>query len=279
MGLQPLPLPWNLDLVLLAGIATAVAAYVFLRRREDDPGDRRLFWAGLFCFVLALVSPVDAASDRYLLSAHMIQHILITMVGPPLVLAGLPSGLARYLPRFLGNPWLTVTLFNAVLLVWHLPALYQLTLLNEDVHILEHLLFMATAFIFWLPIVGPVARARGMSPLMKIGYLAYAGIPPTVIGMTLSLAPFVMYPFYSLQPRLFAEVSALSDQQVAGMLMFGLGNLIYFVPISTIFLRLFDEPEGEPEPAVQGVDRFARKVTEPSVYNSINTFVSQGEIR
>jgi len=252
MGLQPLPLPWNFNLVLLAGIATAAVAYVFLRRREDDPGDPRLFWFGLLCFVVALVSPIDAASDRYLLSAHMIQHILITMVGPPLVLAGLPSGLTRFLPRFLGNPWLTVTLFNAVLLVWHIPALYQATLLNEDIHILEHLLFMATAFIFWLPIIGPVARARGMRPLMKIGYLAYAGIPPTVIGMTLALAPLVMYPFYSLQPRLFSDLGALADQQVAGMMMFGLGNLIYFVPISIIFLRLFDEPGGEQEPAPRG---------------------------
>jgi cytochrome c oxidase assembly factor CtaG len=252
MGLQPLPLPWNLNFVLLAGILVAAAAYAFLRPREGDRGDPRLFWPGLLCFVLALVSPVDAASDRYLLSAHMIQHILITMVGPPLVLAGLPPGLSRHLPRFLGNPWVTVTLFNLVLLVWHIPALYQATLLNEDIHILEHLLFMATAFLFWMPIVGPVARARGMAPLMKIGYLAYAGIPPTVIGMTLGLAPFVMYPFYSHQPRLFSDLGALADQQVAGMMMFGLGNLIYFVPISIIFLRLFDEPESEPEPAPQG---------------------------
>jgi len=252
MGLQSLPLPWNFNYILLAGIATAAAAYVLLRRGEEDRGDPRLFWPGLGCFVIALVSPVDAAADRYLLSAHMLQHILITMVGPPLVLAGLPNGLSRYLPRLLGNPWLTVTLFNAVLLGWHLPALYQATLLNEDVHILEHLLFMGTAFIFWLPIVGPLARTRGMGPLMKIGYLAYAGIPPTVIGMTLGLAPFVLYPFYSVQPRLFAAVGALGDQQVAGMMMFGLGNLIYFVPISIIFLRLFDEPEGDPDALPQG---------------------------
>ena len=252
MGLQPLPLPWNFNLILLVGLATAAAAILVLGRRREDPGDARLLWLGLVCFVVALVSPVDAASDRYLLSAHMIQHILITMVGPPLVLAGLPSGFTRFLPRFLGNPWLAVTLFNAILLVWHVPALYQATLLDENVHILEHLLFMASAFVFWMPIVGPLARSRGMSPLVKIGYLAYAGIPPTVIGMTLGLAPFVMYPFYANQPRLFADVSALGDQQTAGMLMFGLGNLIYFVPISIIFLRLFDEAEGDSEAATQG---------------------------
>ena len=248
MGLVPLPLPWNLDLVQLGGFAVAAVAYLFLERDEEAPGKPRLFWLGYACFAVALISPLDAMSDRYLLSAHMIQHILITMVGPPLVLAGLPPGATRYMPRFLGNPWLTVTLFNVVLLVWHIPPLYQATLLNEDIHILEHLLFMSTAFLFWLPLVGPVAGARRMSPLMKIGYLAYAGITPTVIGFILIMLPAVLYPFYSQQPRILADLGALADQQLAGLLMFGLGNLIYFVPISLIFMRISDEPE--PEAAV-----------------------------
>ncbi|MDQ6748983.1 MAG: cytochrome c oxidase assembly protein [Candidatus Dormibacteraeota bacterium] len=243
MGLQPLPLPWNFQPVLLAGFVAAAAAFRFLGRGPSEPGRPRYFWLGYACFALALVSPVDAASDRYLLSAHMAQHILITMVGPPLVLAGLPGGVARYLPRFLGNPWLTVTVFNLVLLAWHVPALYQATLLNEDIHILEHLLFMASAFLFWVPIVGPVARRRGMGPMIRIGYLAYAGLPPTVIGMTLALSPFVLYPFYTVQPRLFADLGPLVDQQLAGLMMFGLGNLIYLVPISVIFLRMSEEPE------------------------------------
>jgi cytochrome c oxidase assembly factor CtaG len=252
MGLQPLPLPFNLDLVQLAGFAVVAAAFLVLTRRARDNGNPGLFWLGYGCFALALVSPLDAASDRYLLSAHMLQHILITMVGPPLILAGLPAGAARYLPRFLGNPWLTVSLFNVVLLAWHVPALYQATLLSEDVHILEHLLFMGTAFLFWVPVVGPVARTRGMSPLMKIGYLAYAGLPPTVIGMTLAMAPAVLYGFYTVQPRLFAGLGALADQELAGLMMFGLGNLIYFVPISIIFMRISDEPEAEVEPARAG---------------------------
>ncbi|MEA2684211.1 MAG: putative rane protein [Chloroflexota bacterium] len=243
MGLQPLPLPWNLDPVLIAGLGVAAVAYLFINRDPAAPGRPWLFWLGYSAFFVALVTPLDAASDRYLLSAHMAQHILITMIGPPLVLAGLPVGVARYLPRFLGNPWLTVTLFNVVLMGWHIPALYQATLLNEDIHILEHLCFMATAFLFWVPVVGPVAETRGMSPLLKIGYLAYAGLPPTVVGMTMALLPIPLYPFYTAQPRLFADLGPVVDQQLAGLLMFGLGNLIYLVPISVIFLRMFDEPE------------------------------------
>jgi putative membrane protein len=243
MGLQPLPLPWNLDPVLLGGFVAAAAAFLFLNRDPSAPGRPRLFWAGYTCFALALISPLDAVSDRYLLSAHMLQHILITMIGPPLVLAGLPRGVARYLPRFLGNPWLTVSVFNGILLGWHLPLLYQATLLNEDIHILEHVLFMATAFLFWLPVVGPVAATRGMAPMMKIGYLLYAGLPPTVLGLTMALAPVPLYAFYTTQPRLLADLGPVVDQQLAGLLMFGLGNLIYLVPISVIFLRMTDEPE------------------------------------
>ncbi len=243
MTFQPVPLAWTFDPAIVIGLVAATAGFAYYRRSHpDDRGRGALFWSGLLAFAVALVSPLDSASDRYLLSAHMLQHILLTMVGPPLVLAGLPAGLGARLPRFLLNPWLTVFLFNVVLIGWHFPALYDAALHNELLHILEHVMFMATAFLFWWPIVGP-ARQGAMSPLMKIGYLAFAGVPPTVIGMIMALAPSPLYEFYSLAPRLIGEVSAEFDQQVAGVLMFGLGNLIYFVPISGIFFRLADEAE------------------------------------
>ncbi len=243
MTLQPVPLAWAFDPAIILGLLAAAAGFVYHRNRHaHDRGRAWFFWAGLLCFAVALLSPLDYASDRYLLSAHMVQHMLITMVGPPLLLAGLPKGLGRRLPRFLLNPWLTVLLFNVVLIGWHFPALYDATLRNEGLHVVEHVLFMATAFLFWWPIVGPV-RSGEMRPLMKIGYMAFAGVPPTVIGMILAIAPAPLYPFYTLAPRLIGEVSAEFDQRLAGVLMFGLGNLIYFVPISVIFFRLADETE------------------------------------
>jgi putative membrane protein len=250
--LQPVPLSWSFDPSILVGLLVAAGAYVYLvRSLRDDRGRPVLFWSGLACFAVALVSPLDSASDRYLLSAHMLQHILLTMVGPPLVLAGLPAAAGRRLPRFLLNPWLTVVTFNLVLISWHFPALYDATLRNPTLHILEHVMFMSTALLFWWPIVGPV-REGEVSPLMKIGYLAFAGVPPTVIGMILALAPAPLYDFYNLAPRLIGEVSAELDQQLAGILMFGLGNLIYFVPITVLFFRLADEPEGVPARTEQG---------------------------
>ena len=175
----------------------------------------------------------------------MFQHILLTMVGPPLLLAGLPTSGGRYMPGFLVNPWAAVTVFNVTLVAWHLPTLYEATLYNEAVHILEHVMFMAAAFLFWWPVVGPGRFGAAMSPLMKIGYLAFAGVPPTVVGMTLAIAG-PLYQFYVDAPRLVGGISAALDQQLAGILMFGLGNLIYFVPISVLFFRIADEADIQP---------------------------------
>ncbi|MHB8507500.1 MAG: cytochrome c oxidase assembly protein [Candidatus Dormibacteria bacterium] len=248
--MNPLPLHWVLEpTIVLPMLAATLAFFLDQRSRPAAPGRKpTLFALGMLAFVVALVTPLDFAADRYLLSAHMIQHILITMIGPALLLAALPDADPRgrwgRLPGFLVNPWTAVFLFNAVLLTWHLPALYQATLVNEGVHIFEHVTFVTTAAVFWWPITGPTARrGAGMAPLMKVGYLALAGIPPTVIGMVLAIAPNVLYPFYATAPRLFPSISAELDQQVAGILMFGLGNLIYFVPLTRNFLQLLDEQE------------------------------------
>ncbi|HEV3232766.1 MAG TPA: cytochrome c oxidase assembly protein [Candidatus Dormibacteraeota bacterium] len=247
--LQPLPLRWTTEPSILLPMLVAAGLYVW-HRRADRPADSRpvCFWLGLLAFFVALVTPLDSASDRYLLSAHMAQHILITMVGPPLLLAGLPSLESTRLgalPRFILNPWVAVTLFNVDLLVWHWPALYQATLENEGLHIIEHVTFVATAFVFWWPITGPATRGGArLSRLMKVGYLAFAGVPPTVIGVILAFVPRVLYPFYMVAPRLVPALSPLVDQQLAGILMFGIGNLIYFVPLSYNFIRLLEEEGG-----------------------------------
>jgi cytochrome c oxidase assembly factor CtaG len=246
--LQPLPLPWTFEPTIVGGILVAAASFAVWTRGRRASDRAWMFWAGLLAFVVALITPVDAASDRYLLSAHMLQHMLLTMVGPPLLLAGLPEDILLLdlgrLPRALVNPWVAVVLFNVTLMAWHLPGPYQATLLNEGLHVGEHILFIATAMLFWWPVVGPGSRGETrMSPLMRVGYLAFAGVPPTVIGITLAFVPVVLYPFYETAPRLLASVSPQLDQQIAGILMFGIGNLIYFVPITRNFMRAMEEQE------------------------------------
>src|SRR5258708_9691418 len=143
MTLQPLPIQWTFDPSIVAGVILAGFAYAYFGGHLDERGRPWFFWTGLACFVVALVSPVDYISDHYLLSVHMLQHILLTMVGPPLVLAGLPPAAGPALPPFLLHPRLPVTPFNVLLLSWHFPALYNQTLFNRTPHHLQPPHFMS----------------------------------------------------------------------------------------------------------------------------------------
>ena len=115
-------------------------------------------------------------------------------MGPPprggalRVVARPPPGARRALPRFVRSPRLQVTWLHGVLMGWHWPALYDATLLNPNLHVLEHLMFMGTAVLIWWPILGPARDGEGISPLMMLGHLAFAGVPATVFGIAFAQA-------------------------------------------------------------------------------------------
>lgn len=198
---------------------------------------RVYFAAALLVLLLALESPIDVGGDHYLFSLHMLQHLLLSMVVPPLLLLGLPAALTIPAKRFRIHPVLASLVFNAVLVTWHLPFLYQATLTNEPIHVLEHLSFLATGILFWQPLIAPAGADRGLTAIGKIAYLGFAGIPPTILGIAFVLSPSVLYPFYAAAPRV-TGLGPLDDQQVAGLVMFGLGNLIYFAAMSVLFFDL-----------------------------------------
>jgi putative membrane protein len=264
---------WTWDPTVLLGLATLVALYVTAMRRglirdDDDttPWFKRarwrpwLFGAGILSGFVALQSPIDTGGDEFLLSLHMVQHLVLMMVAPPLVLLGiagmrpLPDSIAprwRRLWTFVTRPWQATLIFNAVLLIWHIPSWYDATLTTEWIHIIEHLTFIAVGVVFWWPIVDPLRgeHTRTVSPFAKIGMLGLSGIPPTVLGFIFALLSTPAYEFYARAPRLWG-MSAVQDQQVAGVIMFGLGNVVYFVAISIIFLRLLGNP-GDDEAEIE----------------------------
>ena len=235
---------WTWEPTVLAGILAMAAAYVWLirsRGREASwsPLARAYFAAGLLAMFVALASPIDTGGDRYLFSLHMLQHLLLAMVVPPLLLLGLPEQW-RAFHRVHVSPLAANVIFNLVLAGWHLPFLYEATLRNEPVHVFEHLSFIAVGILFWWPILVPAGRPKSMSVIGKIAYLGFAGVPPTILGLAFILSPSVLYPFYAAAPRV-TPLSPLDDQLAAGLVMFGLGNLIYFVAIWVIFFRLDDK--------------------------------------
>jgi putative membrane protein len=238
------PWSWQWDPTVLAGTVALAGGYAWLIRGRGrvaawSPLARLSFAAGLLALFLALESPIDVGGDNYLFSFHMLQHLLLAMVVPPLLLLGLPEEW-RAFNRIRVSPLAASVIFNLVLAIWHLPFLYDATLRNEPVHVLEHLTFLAVGVLFWWPLLVPDGRAGSMSMMGKIAYLGFAGVPPTILGLAFILSPVVIYPFYAAAPRVM-PLSPLEDQLVAGLVMFGLGNLIYFVAIWVIFFRLDDK--------------------------------------
>jgi putative membrane protein len=234
---------WTWEPTVLAGVFALAGGYVWLLRGGSQGSwsavARIYFASGLLILFLALASPIDVGGDHYLFSLHMLQHLLLAMIVPPLLLLGLPEAFQAF-DRIRVSPLLANIGFNAVLAVWHLPFLYEATLRNQPLHVLEHLSFLAAGVVFWWPIMVPAGRRFAMSAIGKIAYLGFAGVPPTILGLAFILSPVVIYPFYAAAPRV-TPLSPLDDQLVAGLVMFGLGNLIYFAAIWVIFFKLDDK--------------------------------------
>ncbi|MBV9790841.1 MAG: cytochrome c oxidase assembly protein, partial [Chloroflexi bacterium] len=194
---------WHWHPSVLLGCAALIGGYVALLRGR--PTLRALsFGLGLIVLLIALLSPLHELGDRYLFSAHMLQHLLLLLIVPPLLLLGLPSAAIETLlripgvssiERVLGTPLLAWAIGLGAMWLWHLPALYNLALRNEWVHILEHLFFLVSAVIFWWPIFTSAERSR-LHPLGAMVYLFAGMIVSSLLGMILTFADAGLYPAY-----------------------------------------------------------------------------------
>jgi cytochrome c oxidase assembly factor CtaG len=246
---------WNWEPSVLVGMALVAAGYYYavgpLRRRHNlgPPATGKqatYFTLSLAILVVALLSPLDAIGDRYLFSAHMIQHLLLATLWPPLVVMSIPGWLAQAFFRlpvsavvgFFVQPAMALVLFNVDIYLWHLPALYDLTLSNEYVHIGEHLSFMVFGLFNWWPVLSPITGQRLAAPLQTL-YLFLDGMLMMVLGIVFTFSPVVFYSPYAAAPRLWG-ISALTDQQIGGLIMWYPGNLPYGVLMVIAFFRWFD---------------------------------------
>lgn len=219
---------WHAE--VLAGLAAIALLYGWLARRQRrrPPAGRLLALAGsLAVFAGALNGPLHDLSDRYLFSAHMVQHLLITLAAPPLLLAALPPGMlapllrrrppARAL-RALTRPPVAFALYNAALVGWHLPAPYEAALEHHGLHIVEHLTFIATALLAWWPILSTEPSLPRAAYGVRLLYLFLLSLPMTAVAAFVTLAERPLYPFYAAAPRLF-DLSPLQDQRLGGVIM------------------------------------------------------------
>ena len=246
---------WMVDpTVVLAAFAMA-SGYVlytgtFNARRPDaserpvGSKQRLAFLLGCLVFLVALGPPLDDWSDKYLLTAHMAQHMLLIFVVAPLWLYGIPGWMLQPLTNnsitntagcALTRPVAALIASNALIIFWHVPGVYDRALMWEPVHVVQHGAFLMAALIGWWPVLGSLPAWPKLSEPLQCLYLFLYSLPAGLVGAFITFAAAPMYGFYADSPRIFG-LSLEMDQQLAGLMMWVGGSSIYFLWVTIIFL-------------------------------------------
>jgi putative membrane protein len=273
LGLGAVLTYWPFEPVVLVGVTIAAVLYVVggvsrtQKPRTGSAGMRRAvaFWLGLLSIVVALQSPIEMLA-RQLFWMHMVQHLLLMVVAAPLLALAAPwtrlwralplgvrrsvarpaflhPGLAplRWLYRQGARPGVIWTLAAGNLWLWHLPALYDLTLRNHLVHHLEHALFLGLGLAFWAHVFDQHPFRAPLGTLARASYVFFAMVQSWGLAAVLSFATGPFYAYAQLPSRP-GGISALTDQQLGGGMMWVPGAITYsIVFIALLFQWLAEE--------------------------------------
>ena len=239
-----------MGLVLLGGL------YVFLGGLRAPRRRVAAFAGSLLVLLASLNGPLHDLSDEYLFSAHMVQHLVLTLLFPPLFLYGLPAELVRKVIRPAGlqavaavliRPVPAAAIFSAPIILWHLPPFYEAAMRHHGLHIVQHLVFLATAVVMWWPVLSPVPELPRASYPGQMLYLFLLGIPMSIVGAMITLADAPLYPFYAAAPRVWG-LTPLQDQQIGGLIMWVPGGLVFWAAMTVVWFRWAGREErGEAE--------------------------------
>jgi cytochrome c oxidase assembly factor CtaG len=263
-------LQWNWDPLILISLGFAGFGYVCGLRRLDKTSRLRLFGrtrsaafaSGIAILFAALISPFDALDDQ-LFSAHMVQHLVLLMVAPPLLILGRPtvawlwafplparrvigrvwikSGLHRLVQQLM-SPIVVWILCTAALWFWHLPGPYGWALANESVHALEHVCFFVTAIMFWTMVIEPFGRRR-LGYGAALLFVATMGMQNGLLGALLTFAGRPLYMNY-LHTTAVWGLTPLEDQQLSGLIMWIPASLIHLTTLCVLFVAWLRAAEG-----------------------------------
>lgn len=255
-------LGWNWNPWILASLTLAVFAYIRGLLRLNSAVRARLFGkfryaaftAGIVTLFSALISPFDTLDDQ-LFSAHMVQHLLLLMIAPPLLIFGRPalaclwafplparrvigrvwirSGL-KHVVHALMSPLFVWLLCSAVLWFWHLPRPYGWALGSESVHAFEHVCFFVTSLMFWSLVLEPLGRRR-MDYGSTLLFVATFGVQTGLLGALLTFAGRPLYAAH-LSTTAAWGLTPLEDQQLAGLIMWIPASLIHLTALGVLFV-------------------------------------------
>ena len=219
------------------------------------------FLLGLAVIWGAIASPLDGFAD-IMLSAHMLEHLLLMSFVPPLVLLGAPAvpmlrGLPRPLTihvlgplfrieflrrlgRFLVRPTFAWLAMNVFFLGWHIPAAYDFALEHEAWHDVEHLCFLGSSILFWWPLIRPWPTGARYPSWLIVPYLLAADIVNTVLSASLAFCDRPVYSYYLTQPNPF-HIAPLTDQVAGAVLMWVVGSLVFLIPAAVVSVHLLQQ--------------------------------------
>ena len=248
-------LTWQLDPVLLGGLLTLAFSYTLLigplrsRLAPAAPVPWRkalFFYAGIGVMYLAEGSPLHDLAERYLFSAHMLQHLIVNYCVASLIIWGLPTWILRPMllnsaiapiSRFITKPLVALILFNLLFSVWHIPVIYDSALKNTNLHHVEHLIFLGISVLFWWPLMSPLPELPRASGLVQLLYLFATPLLQLPLFGMVTFAGQSLYETYSAAPQIW--LSAVNDQAVGGALMKVLSLFGYGIPFIIIFFRWY----------------------------------------
>lgn len=269
---QPHPEVW----ALLVGLALAYWwAVTRIGPRATRPGETTVtrgqvawFTAALLTLWLAADWPVHDLGEEYLYGVHMSQHLLLSLVVPPMALLATPTWLARMLVgngrgyrmvRRLARPVPATLIFNIVVALTHWPTLVNAGVSDGALHYGIHVVVVSTALLMWLPVAGPLPELRLSLP-GQMGYLFLQSIIPTVPAGWLTFADGIVYRAYDVVPRVFG-ISVVYDQQIAGMLMKVVGGAYLWTIITILFFRFANRKLADDRSSGMALDRRAPVLT------------------
>lgn len=257
----PLWTNWRVDPTVLLATLGLAALYIFYtgawNDKRPDAAQRPVttrqrvsFVAGCLVLLLALGPPLEDWSGM-LISAHMVQHLLLMMLVPPLLLYGTPAWMLEPLRRWkvtdragyvLTRAPVAFFLMTATIVGWHLQVLYDLAVRVEPLHIAQHMMYLGSSILVWWAVLGPLPAWPRATPLVQCLFVFALTLPTAVVGVFLTWGPVGYYPYYTTVPRMWGSDLA-TDQQVAGLMMWVLGGTLNLLLLTLIFFQWAHQEE------------------------------------